>query len=92
VVLIFGDVISTVPAYFLNGWASVAVTLIFIIFSTVVDTTPLGRSGSFMARLQKAAIDMPEIRTVTKMKAPIAGSDQGLASRHLVPSRTQRGG
>jgi hypothetical protein len=26
------------------------------------------------------------------MKAPIAGSDQGLASRHLVPSRTQRRG
>jgi hypothetical protein len=44
------------------------------------------------ARLQKAAIAMPEIMTSPKMKAPIAGSDQGLASRHLVPSRTQRRG
>jgi hypothetical protein len=35
-VLAVGDAISTVPAYLLNGWASVAVTLGFILFSTVV--------------------------------------------------------
>jgi predicted RNA-binding Zn-ribbon protein involved in translation (DUF1610 family) len=35
-VLALGDLISTIPAYFLSGWASVAVTLLFIVASTVV--------------------------------------------------------
>jgi hypothetical protein len=35
-VLAFGDLLSTIPAYFLNGWASVAVTLLFIMVSTIV--------------------------------------------------------
>lgn len=35
-VLAVGDAVSTIPAYFLSGWASVAVTLCFIVFSTVV--------------------------------------------------------
>jgi hypothetical protein len=36
VVLIMGDIISTIPAYFMSGWASVAATLVFIAFSTIV--------------------------------------------------------
>jgi RNA polymerase subunit RPABC4/transcription elongation factor Spt4 len=35
-VLSIGDLISTIPAYFLSGWASVTVTLAFIVFSTIV--------------------------------------------------------
>jgi hypothetical protein len=35
-VLVMCDVVSVVPAYFLNGWASVAVTVFFIILSTVL--------------------------------------------------------
>ena len=36
VVLVGCDVVSVVPAYFLSGWASVAVTVFFIILSTVL--------------------------------------------------------
>jgi hypothetical protein len=36
VVLILGDLVSTTPAYFLSGWTSVAATLGFIVFSTIV--------------------------------------------------------
>ena len=36
VVLVLCDVVSVVPAYFLNGWASVAVTIFFITLSTVL--------------------------------------------------------
>jgi uncharacterized membrane protein YvbJ len=36
VILILCDVVSVVPAYFLSGWASVAVTVLFILFSTVI--------------------------------------------------------
>jgi hypothetical protein len=35
-VLVLGDVLSTIPAYFLSGLASVGVTLLFIVFSTAV--------------------------------------------------------
>ena len=35
-VLIICDVLSTIPAYFLSGWWSVLVTVLFILFSTVV--------------------------------------------------------
>jgi len=35
-VLAVGDALSTIPAYFLSGWASVAVTLAFIVVSTLV--------------------------------------------------------
>jgi hypothetical protein len=35
-VLIICDIVSIVPAYFLSGWASVAVTVFFIILSTVL--------------------------------------------------------
>jgi hypothetical protein len=35
-VLVVGDAISTIPAYLLSGWWSVAVTVGFIIFSTIV--------------------------------------------------------
>jgi hypothetical protein len=35
-VLMVGDGISTVPAYFLSGWQSVAVAFFFIVFSTVI--------------------------------------------------------
>jgi hypothetical protein len=35
-VLLGGDAMSTVPAYWLSSWCSVAVTLAFIFFSTVV--------------------------------------------------------
>ena len=34
--LIVCNLLSAVPAYFLNGWASVAVTVFFILLSTVV--------------------------------------------------------
>ena len=36
VILVLCDVISVVPAYFLSGWASVIVTVFFIILSTVL--------------------------------------------------------
>jgi hypothetical protein len=36
VILVLCDVVSVVPAYFLSGWASVAVTVLFILFSTVI--------------------------------------------------------
>lgn len=36
IILVLGDVFSTIPAYIFNGWASVVITLLFIIFSTVV--------------------------------------------------------
>jgi hypothetical protein len=35
-VLVLGDGLSTIPAYCLSGWQSVAVTIGFIVFSTVV--------------------------------------------------------
>jgi len=35
-VLAFGDLVSTIPAYCLSGWQSVAVTLAFIVGSTIV--------------------------------------------------------
>ena len=35
-VLALGDLISTIPAYFLSGWASVAVAFGFVFFSTIV--------------------------------------------------------
>jgi predicted RNA-binding Zn-ribbon protein involved in translation (DUF1610 family) len=34
--LIVCDLLSVFPAYFLNGWASVAVTVFFILLSTVL--------------------------------------------------------
>jgi len=36
VILVLCDVVSVVPAYFLSGWASVAVTVFFIVLSTVL--------------------------------------------------------
>jgi len=45
-------------------------------------------AGDTVSRSHDRPSDIRQI----KMKAPIAGSDQGLASRHLVPSRTQRRG
>jgi hypothetical protein len=36
VTLIMCDLLSVFPAYFLNGWASVAVTVFFILLSTVL--------------------------------------------------------
>jgi hypothetical protein len=42
-VLTVGDMVSTVPAYFLSGWTSVAVTLAFIVFSTIVGYYALTR-------------------------------------------------
>jgi hypothetical protein len=34
VILVLCDVVSVVPAYFLSGWASVALTVFFIVLST----------------------------------------------------------
>ncbi len=36
VVLVVCDLLSVIPAYYLSGWASVAVTVFFIILSTVL--------------------------------------------------------
>jgi len=47
-VLVLGDVVSTIPAYFLSGWASVAVTVLFIIFSTVVGYFAITRVINIM--------------------------------------------
>jgi hypothetical protein len=36
IILVACDVISVIPAYFLSGWASVGITVFFIILSTVL--------------------------------------------------------
>ncbi len=35
VVLIVGGIISIIPACFLNGWGSVAASVVFVVFSTI---------------------------------------------------------
>lgn len=43
VILIACDAISTIPAYFLSGWASVAVTVFFIFLSTFLGYLAITR-------------------------------------------------
>ena len=43
VILIGCDVVSTVPAYFLSGWASVVVTVFFIFLSTFLGYLAITR-------------------------------------------------
>jgi 8-oxo-dGTP pyrophosphatase MutT (NUDIX family) len=52
-ILVVGDAISTIPAYLLSGWWSVAVTVGFIIFSTIVVTMILVKpTGEILMQLR----------------------------------------